>query len=138
MYTLARTTRAASYAEMRREEAVMAADTVITYILFGLPPRRVRREFPESTPEWFILANAPKGAFAYLRNGVTHYIDAPIIQRVQLNALIAMIGDIIANNKISTVTNADKLDDTDVKLGAELYRQELKRRLPVTTAAMGF
>ena len=115
----------------------MTTDITVTYILFGLPPRRVSRELPADTPARLIVSRAPERAFAYLRNGVTHYIDAPIIQRVQLNALIAMIGDIIANNKISTVTNADKLDDTDVKLGAELYRQELKRRLPVTTAAMG-
>ena len=119
----------------------MTTDITVTYIIFGLPPRRVRRELPANTPGRLIVAHAPKGAFAFERSDdkgiVTHYIDAPIIQRVQLNALIAMIGDIIANNKISTVTNADKLDDTDVKLGAELYRQELKRRLPVTTAAMG-
>ena len=73
----------------------MAADTVITYILFGLPPRRVRREFPESTPEWFILANAPKGAFAYMRSedGITHYIDAAprISERALLRARIAFI-----------------------------------------------
>ena len=117
----------------------MTTDTV-TYLILGFPPRRIRLELPANTPGRFIAANAPKRAFAYLRsdegNATTHYIDAPrAIERVRQDALIALISDIIADNR--TVTNADKLDDTDVKLGAELYRQELKRRLPVTTAAMG-
>ena len=116
----------------------MAADTVITYILFGLPPRRVRREFPASVPARLIVSRAPKGAFAYMRSedGATHYIDAPrAIERVRQDALIALISDIIADNR--TVTNADKVETVDDDSGAELYRQELKRRLPVTTAAMG-
>ena len=118
----------------------MTTDITVTYILFGLPPRRVRRELPANTPGRLIVAHAPNGAFAFERSDdkgiVTHYIDdTRAIERVRQDALIALISDIIADN--STVTNADKLDDTDVKLGAELYRQELKRRLPVTTAAMG-
>ena len=116
----------------------MAADTVITYILFGLPPRRVRRKFPASVPARLIVSRAPKGAFAYLTpDGVTHYIDdTRAIERVRQDALIALISDIIADNR--TVTNADKVETVDdVKLGAELYRQELRKRIPLTPRVMG-
>ena len=74
----------------------MAANTItITYLILGLPPRRVSREFPTDTPGRLIVSRAPKGAFAYMRNGVTHYIDAMAIERVFLKARIKLVRSII-------------------------------------------
>ena len=117
------------------------ATIIVTYLILGLPPRRIRLELPANTPGRFIAANAPKRAFAYLRsdegNATTHYIDGTrAIERVRQDALIALISDIIADNR--TVTNADKVETVDdVKLGAKLYRQELRKRIPLTTRVMG-
>ena len=116
------------------------ATIIVTYLILGLPPRRIRLELPANTPGRFIAANAPKRAFAYLRsdkgNATTHYINDTRAERVRQDALIALISDIIADNR--TVTNADKVETVDdVKLGAELYRQELRKRIPLTTRVMG-
>ena len=69
-------------------------------------------------------------------------IDAQVqieIERIWQDALIEHLGfGIVGNRVVERIDDTDvKLDDTDVKLGAEPYRQELKRRLPVTTTAMG-
>ena len=75
------------------------ATIIVTYLILGLPPRRIRLELPANTPGRFIAANAPKRAFAYLRsdegNATTHYIDdtrlmARFFQRRQLKEMTAL------------------------------------------------
>ena len=107
MYTLARTTRAASYAEMRRKGAIVA--TVTYFLPGGLLPREITTEFWGRVSDETLAYYAPEGAYAFERSdrrGI-YYINGSIYTFFEL---IDKGQEVLARNIGSSLAGGAVLD----------------------------